>query len=85
MCGGGGSPAPVTPAAAPAPPEPAPLETSLTEARRKQGEDLYGTTDGSADTRYRDEASSGANIGGSTRRGMTGKGTRVNGPTGLKM
>ena len=85
MCsGGGGQPQQVQPAAAPAPPEPAPIETSLTEARRKQGEDLYGTTDGSAKTRFRDESSTGANIGGSSRRKATGA-TRANGATGLRM
>lgn len=85
MCGGGGGPAPVTPAPAPAPPEPAPLETSLTEARRKQSEELYGTNDGSADTRYRSEGGAGATVSGtSTRRSRNGK-TKTTGNAGLNM
>lgn len=83
MCSGGSTPAPVTPAPAPAPPEPAPLETSLTEARRKQCEELYGTTDGSANTR-RDDSSSGANFGGGTKGGRNGR-VQSSAGTGLRM
>jgi hypothetical protein len=85
MCGGGGSPAPVTPAAAPAPPEPAPIETSLTDARRKQSEDLYGTGDGSADTRYRSEGGTGATVGGTSTRKSRNSKTKTTGNAGLRM
>jgi hypothetical protein len=70
MCGGGGSPPPVTPAPAPAPPEAAPLETSLTEARRQDSSAKYGTDDGSDGTRVQRNE---------TRTGSVAAGTRVTG------